>query len=74
MSAPVRILTVADSDSYVKWGAALLARAPAEWEKSLLVLATPVLPSAEQLSAALVGIGSDLVQPAIVDLSALAVR
>ncbi|MCU1525128.1 MAG: hypothetical protein JWO18_2022 [Microbacteriaceae bacterium] len=74
MSAPVRILTVADSDSYVKWGAALLERAPAEWEKSLLVLATPVLPSAEQLSAALVGVGSDLGQPAIVDLSALAVR
>ncbi|MET4781768.1 DUF6716 putative glycosyltransferase [Glaciihabitans sp. UYNi722] len=74
MNAPVRILTVADSDSYVKWGAALLERAPADWEKSLLVLATPVLPSAEQLNAALVGIDPQFAQPSIVDLSALAVR
>ena len=74
MSAPIRILTVADSDSYVKWGAALLARAPAEWEKSLLVVATPVLPSADQLTAALVGSGHGFGPPSIVDLSALAVR
>ncbi len=74
MSAQVRILTVADSDSYVKWGAALLDRAPAGWEKSLVVLASPVLPSAEQLSAALAGIAPDLGQPPIVDLSALATR
>ncbi|MCU1558544.1 MAG: hypothetical protein JWN09_2539 [Microbacteriaceae bacterium] len=68
------MLTVADSDSYVKWGAALLARAPEDWEKSLLVVATPVLPSAEQLTAALAGVGSRVGQPLIVDLSALAVR
>jgi hypothetical protein len=72
MTEAIRVLVVADSDSYVKWGAALLDRAPDEWQKTLLVLATPVLPSADQLSAALTGVS--LPAPAIVDLSALAVR
>ncbi len=74
MSEQVRVLAVADSDSYVKWGAALLSRAPNEWDRRLLVIASPVLPSADQLSAALASAGRSIGRPAVVDLSALAVR
>jgi hypothetical protein len=74
MTEQLRVLAIADSDSYVKWGAALLSRAPAEWDKRLVVLASPVLPSADQLLAALATAGREFGRPAIVDLSALAVR
>jgi hypothetical protein len=69
-----RIVAITDSDSYVKWGAALLAQAPAEWERSLFVIASPVLPSGDQLTAALDGIDGSIRRPPIVELSALAVR
>ncbi len=74
MSDPVKLLAVADSDSYVKWGAALLSRAPAGWDRRLVVLASPVLPSADQLSAALATSGRSFARPAVIDLAALAVR
>lgn len=54
-----RIVGVADSDSYVKWAAALLGAASAEWDASLEVLSTPLTVSAAQLSAALAGSGLD---------------
>ncbi|PWC04970.1 DUF6716 putative glycosyltransferase [Agromyces badenianii] len=50
-----RLLVVADSDSYVKWGAALASRFPAEWRTELIVLESPVRPSPRQLAAALAG-------------------
>jgi len=74
MNDPVKLLAVADSDSYVKWGAALLSRAPAGWDRRLVVLASPVLPSADQLSAALATAGRSIARPAVIDLAALAVR
>ena len=74
MSDPVRVLAVADSDSYVKWGAALLAHAPAGWDRRMVVLASPVLPSSDQLSAALTTAARTIGRPAVVDLAALAVR
>jgi hypothetical protein len=74
MSNPVKLLAVADSDSYVKWGAALLSRAPAGWDRRLVVLASPVLPSADQLSAALATAGRSIARPSVIDLAALAVR
>jgi hypothetical protein len=52
----LRILGVADSDSYVKWGAATLARAPKEWEASFVVLDTPFVPTAAQRAAAVDGL------------------
>ena len=52
----LRILGVADSDSYVKWGAATLARAPKEWESSFVVLDTPFVPTAAQRAAAVDGL------------------
>ncbi|MGR2753618.1 DUF6716 putative glycosyltransferase [Agromyces arachidis] len=50
-----RLLIVADSDSYVKWGAALASTLPAEWTAQLVVIASPVQPSARQLADALAG-------------------
>ncbi len=74
MTEQVRVLAIADSDSYVKWGAALLSRAPTDWDTRLVVLATPVLPSGEQLLAALATAHRGFGRPSILDLSALAVR
>ncbi|MFD4420669.1 DUF6716 putative glycosyltransferase [Agromyces sp. NPDC058484] len=54
-AATRRLLVVADSDSYVKWGAALASTMPATWTTSLVVLASPVLPSRRQLADALAG-------------------
>ena len=74
LSDTVTMLAIADSDSYVKWGAALLGQAPEHWQRSLIVLASPVLPSAEQLSSALTGTAEAIGTPPILDLSALALR
>lgn len=46
---------IADSDSYVKWGASILERMPDGWDRSLTVIRTDALPSAAQLASALVG-------------------
>ena len=46
--APLRILAVADTDSYVKWAAALLGSAPGAWDVRLRVLETPLAVSASQ--------------------------
>jgi hypothetical protein len=69
MTDAVRVVAIADSDSYVKWGASLASRMPAHWNVTLVVLANPVLPSAEQLDAALRE--STLAAPAVVDLPTL---
>lgn len=53
----MRILAVADSDSYLKWGASVLDRLPADWQHDLTVVATPVVPSGRQRAAALAGSG-----------------
>lgn len=50
-----RLLVVADSDSYVKWGAALASTLPAGWTARLVVIASPVQPSPRQLADALAG-------------------
>ncbi|WP_022889847.1 DUF6716 putative glycosyltransferase [Agromyces italicus] len=50
-----RFVVVADSDSYVKWGAAFASRLPAGWDAELVVVTTPVMPSDRQLGAALDG-------------------
>ena len=52
-----RVLVVADTDSYVKWGAALAARLPADWTARVVVLRSPVMPSPRQLRIALKGTG-----------------
>lgn len=57
MSRPRRIVAVADTDSYVKWAAALLGTLGAQWDASLLVLETPLVVSDGQLATALAGSG-----------------
>jgi hypothetical protein len=74
LTAGVTVLAIADSDSYVKWGATLLGQVPHDWKRSLVVLASPVMPSGEQLAAALTGTSESIGAPPILDLSALAVR
>lgn len=49
----MRVLGVADSDSYLKWGASVLDRMPADWQRSLAILRTPALPSTQQRESAL---------------------
>lgn len=51
----MRIVGLADSDSYVKWGASLLGTLPAHWERELLVVDSPLVVSDAQLASALSG-------------------
>jgi hypothetical protein len=55
----MRVLALVDSDSYIKWGAALLAQMPKTWERELALVATQLLPSSEQLDSALAASGFD---------------
>jgi hypothetical protein len=55
----VRVVALADSDSYVKWGAALLGTLGPEWERILLVVESQFVVNDEQLRAALGGTGID---------------
>nr|MBA3529196.1 hypothetical protein [Propionibacteriaceae bacterium] len=51
----VRVLAVADSDSYLKWSAATLAAMPASWQTEQVVITTPITPSGAQIVAAASG-------------------
>lgn len=57
----MRIVALADSDSYVKWGAALLGTLPGDVDRELLVVDSPIVVSDAQLAAALAGSGIDRV-------------
>ncbi|NRQ34657.1 hypothetical protein HII36_22870 [Nonomuraea sp. NN258] len=48
----MRVLAVADSDSYLKWAACLLGDLPAGCVTELVVVRTPIAPSPEQIAAA----------------------
>lgn len=50
--APVRLLAVADTDSYLKWSAATLDALPNTWKSSQVLIQNPVLPSQAQIRAA----------------------
>ena len=52
---PPRALVVTDSDSYVKWGAALAGQVPKDWSVRLVVLRGNAEPSTRQLTEALTG-------------------
>lgn len=47
----MRVLTLSDSDSYLKWAVALLAGAPADWAVRHLVLDNVIAPSDAQIAA-----------------------
>ena len=70
-AAKRRLLVVADSDSYVKWGAALASTLPAHWSAQLVVIASPVQPSRRQLAAALAGTRFTPADAAVVQLDDL---
>ena len=55
----MRIVAIADSDSYLKWAGSLLSTLPGEWDRELIVVQTPVMPSATQRRAALSHSGID---------------
>ncbi|MEU1973324.1 DUF6716 putative glycosyltransferase [Microbacterium sp. NPDC019599] len=59
--APRRIVGIADTDSYVKWAAALLGGLSGETDAELLVLETPVVVSPAQLRSAVAGSGLERV-------------
>lgn len=48
----VRVLAVADSDSYLKWSLATLRRMPPDWSVEQVLVDSPLRPSAEQVRAA----------------------
>ena len=54
---PLRVVALADTDSYVKWAAALLSALPDHSEAELVIVETPLAVSSAQLDAALVGSG-----------------
>ncbi len=49
--AGVRVLAIADTDSYLKWSAATLDALPGSWESTQLIIKNPVMPSAAQIRA-----------------------
>ncbi|WP_143231570.1 DUF6716 putative glycosyltransferase [Agromyces cerinus] len=65
---------MADSDSYVKWGAAFARGFPDAWRTELVVLQTPVQPSRRQLHAALAGSGFTAESVATIELDDLGER
>ena len=48
----MRVLAVADADSYLKWSAANLDRLPADWQRRQVLLVSPIAPSPNQALAA----------------------
>ena len=49
---PIRLLAIADTDSYLKWSSATLATLTPGWQRSQVVVENPVMPSAAQMRAA----------------------
>ncbi|MGW7480124.1 DUF6716 putative glycosyltransferase [Nonomuraea muscovyensis] len=68
----MRVLAVADSDSYLKWAACLLADLPPGCTTRLAVIRTPIAPSPGQIAAALSG--APVAEPLPQVLSARALR
>jgi hypothetical protein len=56
----VRAIAVADTDSYIKWAAALLSRLPEDWQAELVIVRTAKQPSDDQLRTALAGAAASI--------------
>ena len=48
----VRVVAIADSDSYLKWSAATLEAIPAGWQTEQWLVRNPIAPSSDQVRAA----------------------
>ncbi|CAN5172717.1 hypothetical protein BH11ACT3_BH11ACT3_01720 [soil metagenome] len=70
----MKVVAIADSDSYLKWAASTLAALPAEWERDLLLVDTPVAPSAAQTHAALAVSGIDVASVERVPVASISER
>lgn len=70
----LRVVAIADTDSYVKWAASLLGGMTARWDAAVLVLSTPVVVSEAQLASALSGSGLPRDRVERVDYAGLAAR
>lgn len=68
----MRVLAVADSDSYLKWAAALLDRFDPSYEHELVIVQTPVEPSRGQIRSALAGTRFDAGGVGVLGLAQLA--
>ncbi len=68
----LRIVGLADTDSYVKWGASLLGSVRDAADVTMLVVETPLVVSAAQQRAALAGAGLDDQRVRRVEYAALA--
>lgn len=66
-----RFLVIGDTDSYVKWGAALASRLPDGWSRDLVIVRNPMQPSERQLESALAGTLVDPASVRVVDLDDL---
>jgi hypothetical protein len=49
--AAVRVLAIADTDSYLKWSVATLEALPSSWQSTQLIIENPVMPSVAQIRA-----------------------
>lgn len=70
----LRVVAIADTDSYVKWAASLVGGVGARWEATVLVLSTPVVVSDAQLRSALSGSGLPPQRAERVEYTRLAAR
>lgn len=72
----IRVLAVADSDSYLKWACATLDRlGPADeagLDRSAVIVKTPIAPTTSQIAAAVAG--SSVVRPAVLPIRELAAQ
>ncbi|WP_431779079.1 DUF6716 putative glycosyltransferase [Microbacterium aurantiacum] len=73
-AAPLRIVGLADTDSYVKWAAHLLGALGPAWSPVLTVVTTPLVVSDTQLTSALAGSGLAAPDVERRDLDAVAER
>ena len=48
----MRVLAVADADSYLKWSVATLDRLPSSWDRRQAIVSSPLAPSPAQIAAA----------------------
>lgn len=68
----IRVLAVADSDSYLKWACSTLdslGDPEAPLERSAVLISTPIVPTTTQIAAAVAG--SSIVRPRVLGLRAL---
>lgn len=70
----MKLVAIADSDSYLKWAAAHAESLSAEWERELVLVRTPVTASTRQKRAALAGTRFDPDRAEVVDFGRIADR